>query len=73
MPVAVVDEFFLRVRSKALVFRFTVFTRVLLAASFIPTGMVKLLGRRFTTIPDSTPIGAFFESMYQHCCPTDLQ
>ncbi len=64
MPVAVLDEFFLRVRSKDLLLRFTLFTRILLAAAFIPTGMVKLLGRRFTTIPDTTPIGAFFESMY---------
>ncbi len=65
MPVAVLDEFFLRVRSKDLLLRFTLFTRILLAAGFIPTGMVKLFGRRFTTLPDTTPIGAFFESMYQ--------
>ncbi len=39
--------------------------RILLAAGFIPTGMVKLLGRRFTTLPESNPIGAFFEAMYQ--------
>lgn len=65
MPVAVLDEFFLRVRSKDLLLRFTLFTRILLAAGFIPTGMVKLSGQRFTTIPDTTSIGAFFESMYQ--------
>ena len=66
MPVTFLDDFFLRVRSKDLLLRFTLFTRILLAAGFIPTGMVKLLGQRFTTIPDSsTPIGAFFESMYQ--------
>lgn len=65
MPFAVLDELFLRVRSKALLLRFTLFTQILLAAGFIPTGMVKLLGQRFTTMPDSTPIGAFFESMYQ--------
>ena len=37
----------------------------MLAAGFIPTGMVKLLGQRFTTIPVDNPIGAFFEAMYQ--------
>ena len=62
---AVIDELFIRARSSAFLLRFTLFTRILLAAGFIPTGMVKLLGRRFTTMPDTTPIGAFFESMYQ--------
>ncbi len=52
-------------RSKALFYRLTLFTRIMLAAGFIPTGMVKLLGQRFTTMPPTTPIGAFFEAMYQ--------
>ena len=42
MLVVVLDEFFRRVRSKDLLLRFTLFTRILLAAGFIPTGMVKL-------------------------------
>lgn len=33
--------------------------------AFIPTGMVKLLGNRFTQIPADNPIGFFFEAMYQ--------
>ena len=65
MPFVDIDECFLRVRSSGFFLRFTLFTRILLAAGFIPTGMVKLLGRRFTTMPETTPIGAFFESMYQ--------
>ncbi len=64
-PATVIDELFLWVRSKPLLLRFTLFTRILLAAGFIPTGMVKLLGRRFTILPESTAIGAFFEAMYQ--------
>lgn len=63
--VTALDHLFLWVRSKRLLLRFTVFTRILLAAGFIPTGLVKLLGRRFTTIPVDEPIGAFFEAMYQ--------
>ena len=65
MLVAVLDQLFFRLRSRSFFLRFTLFTRILLAAGFIPTGMVKLLGQRFTTMPDTTPIGAFFESMYQ--------
>ena len=60
-----VDRLFLWVRSKGLFYRLTLFTRIMLAAGFIPTGMVKLLGQRFTAIPPTTPIGAFFEAMYQ--------
>ncbi|MFT5143546.1 MAG: hypothetical protein ACI80V_001179 [Rhodothermales bacterium] len=37
----------------------------MLAAGFIPTDTVKLLGHRFTTISPDLPIGAFFEAMYQ--------
>ena len=60
-----VDRLFLWVRSTPFFLRMTWFTRILLAAGFIPTGMVKLLGRRFTLLPVDTPIGAFFEAMYQ--------
>ncbi len=62
---AALDRLFLWVRSQALLYRVTLLTRVLLAAGFIPTGMVKVLGQRFTTIPPTSPIGAFFEAMYQ--------
>lgn len=59
------DRLFCWIRSQPFFLRFTLFTRILLAAGFIPTGMVKLLGQRFTTVPMETPIGAFFEAMYQ--------
>ena len=59
------DRLFLRLRSLPFFLRLTLFTRLLLAAGFIPTGLVKLLGRRFTTIAGGSPIGDFFEAMYQ--------
>lgn len=59
------DRFFAWIRSSPFFYRFTLFTRVLLAAGFIPTGMVKLMGERFTILGPDTPIGAFFEAMYQ--------
>lgn len=46
-------------------YRFALFTRLLLAAAFVPTGMVKLMGERFTLMGPDTPVGAFFEAMYQ--------
>ena len=45
--------------------RFTLANRLLLAMAFIPTGLVKATGQRFTAIPVSQPIGFFFEAMYQ--------
>lgn len=52
-------------RSRPLLYRLTLGTRLLLAAGFVPTGLVKLLGLRFTTMSPETPIGAFFEALYQ--------
>lgn len=53
-----------RIRSQALLYRLTLGTRVLLAVGFIPTGMVKLLGRRFSYMSPETLIGGFFETLY---------
>ncbi len=60
-----VDRLHTRVRQSPLLYRFVLATRILLAVGFIPTGMVKLTGQRFTTMDSSTPLGAFFEAMYQ--------
>jgi uncharacterized membrane protein YphA (DoxX/SURF4 family) len=40
-------------------------TRVLLAIGFIPSGLIKLLGNRFTLLGVDNPIGFFFEALYQ--------
>ena len=52
-------------RSQAWLRRFTLANRLLLAMAFLPTGMVKLLGRRFTLLPMDNPVGFFFEAMYR--------
>ncbi|WP_400078642.1 hypothetical protein [Winogradskyella sp. R77965] len=44
---------------------FTWFTRVLLAIAFLPSGFIKIMGKRFTTISVEDPVGFFFEAMYQ--------
>ena len=53
------------VRSRPVLYRLTLGTRVLLAVGFIPTGAVKLLGRRFTTMSPESDIGLFFETLYR--------
>lgn len=44
---------------------FTVFTRILLAVGFIPSGLTKLLGNRFTILGIDNPVGFFFEALYR--------
>lgn len=44
---------------------FTVFTRVMLAIGFTPSGLTKVLGNRFTLLGIETPVGFFFEAMYR--------
>jgi uncharacterized membrane protein YphA (DoxX/SURF4 family) len=44
---------------------FTAVTRVLLALGFLPSGLKKVLYVRFTQLPTTTPVGAFFEAFYQ--------
>lgn len=64
-----VERFFDRLHVKArrvsALHRLAVVSRILLALAFIPTGMVKLLGQRFTLMGPDTPVGYFFEAMYQ--------
>jgi len=43
----------------------TWFTRILLAVGFIPSGVKKVLGLRFTQIGVENPVGFFFEALYQ--------
>ncbi|WP_053069202.1 DoxX family membrane protein [Bizionia psychrotolerans] len=44
---------------------FTWFTRILLAVAFVPSGLTKLVGNRFTTLGTDDPVGFFFEALYQ--------
>jgi len=45
--------------------RFTLMNRLLLAMAFLPTGLVKATGQRFTNLPIENPVGFFFEAMFQ--------
>lgn len=43
---------------------FTVCVRVLLALAFVPSGLVKIMGEPFTTLPVSDPVGYFFAGFF---------
>lgn len=44
---------------------FTAFTRILLAVGFIPPSLIKIMGKPFTVLPDSHPVGHYFNALYQ--------
>lgn len=44
--------------------RFAVFCRIALAASFIPSGFVKIMGERFAEgLPSNNPLGHYFDAL----------
>ncbi len=43
---------------------FTAFTRLLLAIGFIPPSIKKICGIPFTILPDSDPVGHYFNALY---------
>ena len=54
-----------KLRSTSWVNTFVILTRYLIAFAFIPSGLKKILGERFTQISVDTPTGLFFEGLYQ--------
>lgn len=60
-----IRQLHLRARSVAALGRLAIISRILLALAFVPTALVKVQGKRFTVLSTDTPIGYFFEAMYQ--------
>ena len=44
---------------------FTAFTRILLAVGFIPPSYKKIIHQPFTSLPDSNPVGHYFNALLQ--------
>ena len=59
------DSLHASVKESKLLQYFAAFNRVVLAVAFIPSGMTKFVGNRFTQISIDNPIGLFFEGFYQ--------
>lgn len=43
---------------------FAVFSRIALAAGFLPSGMVKIMGERFTSLSANHPMGHYLEALH---------
>lgn len=59
------DRLHARVTDNRWMQRLTALTRVLLAIGFIPPGLTKVLGKRFTLLSPETTVGGFFEVFFQ--------
>lgn len=60
-----IENFYNLIRSKKIFTLFTWGTRILLSLAFVPSGLKKLLGERFTILGLDSPVGFFFEALYQ--------
>ena len=43
---------------------FSVFCRIALALGFLPSGIVKVMGERFTALPSNHPLGHYFDALH---------
>jgi uncharacterized membrane protein YphA (DoxX/SURF4 family) len=59
------EELYYEARADKLFIRFAIFCRVALAASFIPSGYLKIVGERFAAgLPSNNPLGHYFDALY---------
>ena len=58
------DELHHQARQNKWLGYFATFNRFALAAGFIPSGMQKVIGERFTVLSDLHPMGAYLEAVY---------
>jgi len=58
------DQWHAQVRGNLWMRRFTVFCRIALAAGFIPSGFVKIMGERFTNLSVNHPMGHYLEALH---------
>ena len=59
------DQLHLRARENRWLRYFVVFNRIALAAGFIPSGLQKVIGERFTVLPVNHPMGHYLDALYQ--------
>nr|WP_207435526.1 DoxX family protein [Sabulibacter ruber] len=58
------DQLHSQARENRWLWLFAIFCRVALAAGFIPSGLVKILGERFTVLSVNHPMGNYLEAVY---------
>jgi len=61
----ILDNLHAKVTSNKFLQIFTAFTRILLFVGFTPPSIKKILNEPFTILPDSHPVGHYFNALYQ--------
>ncbi len=60
-----IEEIYYEAKSDKWFQGFALFCRIALAASFIPAGLVKIMGERFAEgLPSNNPLGHYFDALY---------
>src|SRR5882762_5190484 len=60
-----IEELYYEAKADKWFKRFAIFCRIALAASFIPTGFVKIMGERFAAgLSPNNPLGHYFEALH---------
>jgi uncharacterized membrane protein YphA (DoxX/SURF4 family) len=59
-----IDEIHHKAKGNRWLRYFTIFCRVVLAMGFIPSGIVKIMGERFTALPNNHPLGHYLEALH---------
>jgi uncharacterized membrane protein YphA (DoxX/SURF4 family) len=58
------DELYYEARGNKWFHYFTIFCRIILALGFIPSGIVKIMGERFTALSVNHPLGHYLEALH---------
>jgi len=61
----ILDDIHLGITGRWWMQLFAAFVRCLLAVGFIPPSYTKIMHRPFTVLPDSNPVGHYFNALYQ--------
>jgi uncharacterized membrane protein YphA (DoxX/SURF4 family) len=59
------DQLHARAKENRWLRYFAVFNRIVLAAGFLPSGLVKIVGERFTSLSVNHPMGHYLEALHQ--------
>jgi uncharacterized membrane protein YphA (DoxX/SURF4 family) len=59
------DQVHARIRENRWLWLFALFNRIVLAAGFIPAGLVKIVGDRFTSLTTRHPMGHFLDAFFR--------
>ena len=59
-----IEQFYYEAKENIWLRYFTVFCRIALALGFIPSGLVKIMGERFTALSVNHPLGQYFEALH---------